>query len=86
MCKATDTIIIDYDEETMFILRDIVNRALENVYNSGIPIDLSHNKSIKKLQTLGMVNGIMTIKLSNIIQYEENILDSYGILGVKELK
>ena len=39
MCKATDTIIIDYDEETMFILRDIVNRALENVYNSGIPID-----------------------------------------------
>ena len=85
MIKVTDTIIIDYDEETMFLLRNIVNRAIENVYNSGIPIDLSANESIKKLKTLGMINGIMTIKFPNIIQYEEDNLKNYGILEVKEL-
>lgn len=84
MYKPTDTIIIDYDAETMLLLNSIVNKAIEAVYNSGIPVDLSNNKSITKLKTLGMFYGTMTIKLPNVIQYEDDALDSYGILAVKE--
>ena len=84
MSKFTDTIVIDYDVDTMSLLRDIVNKAIESVYNSGIPVDLSNNKSITKLKTLGMFYGTMTIKLPNIIQYEDDALDGYGILAVKE--
>ena len=82
--KCTDTITINYDEETMTLLRTILNCAVKRVRDSGIPIDLNGNESITKLKTLSGVNGIMTIKLPYPIQYTDGTLEKYGILSVKE--
>lgn len=83
--KCTKKIIIDFDKDTAFLLRQIINNAITSSIRSGLPIDPKCYPSIEKLKTLSDLNGLMTIELPNIIQIDMDCLEYKGIKGVEEI-
>ena len=83
--KCTKKIIIDFDKDTAFLLRQIINNAITSSIRSGLPIDPKCYPSIEKLKTLSDLNGFMTIELPNIIQVDMDCLEYKGIKGVEEI-
>ena len=83
--KCTKKIIIDFDKDTAFLLRQIINNAITSSIRSGLPIDPKCYQLIEKIKTLSEFNGLMTIELPNIIQVDMDCLEYKGIKGVEEI-
>ena len=83
--KCANRIIIDFDKDTAFLLRQIISNAITASVRSGLPIDPKCYPSIEKLKTLSDLNGLMTIELPNITQVDMDCLEYKGIKGVEEI-
>lgn len=83
--KHANKIIIDFDTDTAFLLRQILNSAITRSIMSGIPIDPKCYPSVEKLKTISELSGTMTIELQNVIQVDVDCMKYKGIKGVKEV-
>lgn len=83
--KHANKIIIDFDTDTAFLLRQILNSAITRSIESGIPIDPKYYPSIEKLKTISELSGTMTIELSNSIQVDVDRMKHKGIKEVEEV-
>ncbi len=72
-------VVIDFDSDTSFLLREILSGSLMAMNFSGIPVDPKYYKSIDKLKALSNFSGVMTIELPKGITVGEDYLKSYGI-------
>ena len=83
--KCVNEITIDFDMDTAFLLRQILNSAIEASIMSGLPVDPKCYPSVEKLKTISELSGIMTIELPNVIQVDADCMKYKGIKGVKEV-
>ncbi len=83
--KCVNEIIIDFDMETAVLLGRILNNAITRSIESGLPVDQKCYPSIEKLKTLSELSGIVTIKLPNTIQIDEDYMAYKGIKEAKEV-
>lgn len=75
-------VVIDFDSDTSFLLREILSGSLMAMNFSGIPVDPKYYKSIDKLKALSNFSGIMTIELPNKIVVDEDYLKLNGVSEV----
>lgn len=83
--KCANKITIDFDTDTVILLRGILNGAITRSVESGIPIDPKYYSSIEKLKTISELSGTMTIKLPNSIQLDADRMKYKGIKEVEEV-
>lgn len=82
--KCANKVIIDFDDDTRFLLMRVINRAVTASIMSGLPVDPKCYKSIEKLKTISELSGVMTIELPNITQFDMDCLEYKGIKGVEK--
>lgn len=83
--KCANKITIDFDRDTAFLLRQIMDSAITASIMSGLPVDPKCYPLIEKLKTLSELSGVMTIELPNTIQVDIDCLEYKGIKGIEEI-
>lgn len=81
--EYVNEISIDFDLDTAIMLSQIINSAITI---SCLPIDPKCYQSIEKLKTLSQFNGLITIKLPNVVLLDTDCLKYKGIKEVKKLR
>lgn len=72
--KHVDKVTINFDKDTCYLLRRIVDGAITMSNTSGIPIDPNYYSSIEKLKLLSEFSGDMTIELAHTVVVSESRL------------